>query len=310
MTSPITLRQLEALLLTAEAGSIRRASSRHGRSQPGLSTQIMALEKALDQRLFERRANGVTLTAEGREIAQLARQALDIVAAIAAHAPKGARRGAYRLKLGVGHSIGPYLMPYAVRTLHSNEPDLRLLIREGPSDWLLDSLLTGETDLILTQLPIPESTIRHVSVFEEDVLVMMAADHPLTRLTAVTPADLAGQNVLSLGRGFTLTREIERFCATCGAVMVPGYEGTSLDALRIMCSMGSDIAFAPEFYLRSELKPDAAVVARPLAGRELRRMIVLAWRESQGRPRHVDILARDLATSVHAVRATSTAPFS
>lgn len=135
---------------------------------------------------------------------------------------------------------------------------------------------------------------------------MMAADHPLAAGTAVLPADLAGQRVLSLGRNFALTRDVERFCAACGAVTVPDYQGTSLDALRIMCAMGKDIAFAPEFYVLSEVRPGGAAVARPLAGAGMRRQIVLAWRQSQGRPPFLDVLVRDLrdaATSLRAAKA-------
>jgi LysR family hydrogen peroxide-inducible transcriptional activator len=299
----LTLRQLEAFLMAAEAGSIRRASDRHGQSQPGLSAQIAALERALDLRLLERRATGVTLTSEGREIQALALQVKDIMSVIADHGPRGARRGGQRLRLGVGHSIGPYLLPFAVKTLHAERPNLRLIIEEAATDPLLDGLLSGRTDLILTQLPIDDPTIRHLPILTEEVRVMMAADHPLASRPSLMPADLAGQRVLSLGRSFALTRDVERFCAACGAVMVPDYQGTSLDALRIMCSMGTDIAFAPEFYVLSEVRPDGAAVARPLGGVGLRRQIVLAWRQSQGRPAFLDILARNLIDAAARVRA-------
>ena len=299
----ITLRQLEAFLITAEAGSIRRASDRHGQSQPGLSALIAGLEKALQIRLFERRATGVILTAEGREIQLLARQVADLVSEIEAHRPGGERRGGQRLRLGVGQSIGPYLMPWAVKALHAHRPDLRLTIEEAPSEPLLDGLLAGRTDLILTQLPIEDQSVRYLPVLDEEVRVMMAADHPLAARTKLDPADLAGQRVLSLGRGYTLSREVERFCAACGAVMAPDYQGTSLDALRIMCSMGPEIAFAPEFYVRSEVRPGGPAVARPLAGTGMRRKIVLAWRQSLGRPPHVDILARDLVDAAASLRA-------
>lgn len=299
----ITLRQIEAFLIAAEAGSIRRASDRHGQSQPGLSAQIAAFERALDLRLFERRATGVVLTSEGREIQLLARQVADLVADIAAHRPGGARRGGQRLRLGVGQSIGAYLLPWALKSLHAHQPDLRLSIVEAPTDPLLDSLLSGRSDLILTQLPIEDASVRHLPVLDEAVLVMMAADHPLAAREVLMPADLAGQRVLSLGRTYALARDVERFCAGCGAVVVPDYQGNTLDALRIMCSMGTEIAFAPEFYVRSEVRPGGAAVARPLGGAGMRRQIVLAWRQTQGRPPHVDILARDLIDAAAALRA-------
>jgi LysR family hydrogen peroxide-inducible transcriptional activator len=47
-----------------------------------------------------------------------------------------------------------------------------------------------------------------------------------------------------------------------------------------MVGMGAGLAFAPELYVRSEVRTGSDVVARPLKGRAIHRLIGLCWRRS------------------------------
>ncbi len=53
---------MEAFLVTAETGSLTKASEVLHMTQPALSKQIKSLESALDVSLLHRSAHGVTLT--------------------------------------------------------------------------------------------------------------------------------------------------------------------------------------------------------------------------------------------------------
>jgi LysR family hydrogen peroxide-inducible transcriptional activator len=78
--------------------------------------------------------------------------------------------------------------------------------------------------------------------------------------------------------------------------MLTDYEGGSLDALRLMVGAGAGVAFAPELYVRSEVRPGGDVAALPIRGRALSRRIGLAWRRSVRDPepmRQLAGIARD-----------------
>ena len=64
----MTPTQLRAFHLVAEAGSFSAAARASGLSQPNLSGQVTALEKAYGVRLFDRRGRSVTPTETGRQL--------------------------------------------------------------------------------------------------------------------------------------------------------------------------------------------------------------------------------------------------
>ena len=72
-------------------------------------------------------------------------------------------------------------------------------------------------------------------------------------------------------------------CDQFGAHLDFDYEGTSLDTLRQMVSMGMGLSFLPALYVRSEVRNDKTVVARQMRPRAPFRMIGMIWRKHSAR---------------------------
>ena len=292
-----SIRQLRYFVSLAETRHFRRAAEAMGVSQPSLSLQIANLEALLGTPLVERGRGPVTLTPAGREVLTLARRTLDDAQEIVdvTAAMRGGLSGTIRL--GVSPSLGPYLLPRLVGPLHRTFPDLRLYIRERPPRQLREELLDGTHDMILSQLPIQGADLHVRRLFSEPLLLVVAPDHPLAARTSVTPPDLAGLEVLSLGPDFVLHDQIVAICAEHGAEIVRDYEGTSLDALRQMVAMGMGVSFMPRLYITSEVDPrERAVVSLPLARGGFSRSIGLVWRRGSGARFLYDRIAEELVT--------------
>ena len=67
----MTPTQLRAFHLVAEAGSFSAAARESGLSQPNLSGQVTALEKAHGVRLFDRLGRSVVPTETGRQLQEI-----------------------------------------------------------------------------------------------------------------------------------------------------------------------------------------------------------------------------------------------
>lgn len=66
----LNLRHLQAMLAICEHGSVSAAAQRIGLSQPALTQAVLKLEQQLGHDLFERRADGMLITAAGKQVAQ------------------------------------------------------------------------------------------------------------------------------------------------------------------------------------------------------------------------------------------------
>ncbi len=295
----VTLKQLRYLAALDEAKHYRRAAEICGISQPSLSAQIQNIEEALGVRLVERGRSGVSLTPVGREVVARGRRILDEMQSLADFAA-GAQRGlAGTIRLGAKPTLGPYVLPHVVARLHRQHPDLSLYVREAAPRELEFELMRGVHDVILAQLPVSGGELVTERLFREPLFLAVAADHRLAAEEQVTLSHLKGLEILSLNPQFHLHEQITALCKEFGATLLRDYEGTSLDALRLMVGMGMGAAFLPAIYIQSEIPTHGEVVIKRLKGRTISRSVGLVWRKSAGRTeayKQIADIIRDVAS--------------
>lgn len=293
-----TLKQLQYFAALADTGHYRKAAERVGISQPSLSLQISNLEETLKLSLVERGRAGAVLTPEGREVLARARRIIDDVRALVDTAGPMKTGLAGTIRLGSSPTLGPYLLPNVVRRLHEQYPALRLFIRDGSPRDLLDDLLVGKHDLILTQLPVQSTDVVVIRLFREPLRLAVARDHPLAGIPSASSVDLADENLLALSSSFTLHTQIADLALEVGANLRQDYEGTSLDALRQMVAMNMGLTFLPALYVQSEIAtPDGDVAVIPFREDSFTRSIGVVWRKSSGHHAGFTVFA-DLIRSV------------
>ncbi|MEP1206177.1 MAG: LysR substrate-binding domain-containing protein [Rhizobiaceae bacterium] len=279
-----TLRQLEYALAIADTGQFGRAAQRLNVSQPSLSAQIAELEANLDVRIFNRGRNGASPTASGHEIIRRARLVLREVEDIVALSRDDGLFGG-RLRLGVLPSIGPYLLPEVVRKLHSENPELRLMLKEESTLRLEDDLRNGRLDMIIST---PEDHLgtHQVPLFSERFWAAFARDDPLSRRSGpVSKKELRGRSLLTLDRTHRLSRMVQMLAQDCGASVLEDYQGTSLDAIRLMAATGSGIAILPHIYTATEARRGRDIELRPFSEGLAQRRIALI-QSADGEPRY------------------------
>lgn len=212
-----SMRQLRYFVALVDAGQYRRAAERMGISQPSLSLQIAALEERLSLRLIERRRTGIVLTPAGREVLVRARAILTQAEEMMAQAQSLTSGVTGTLRLAATPTIGPYMLPAVVRHLHESYPGLRLIARDGPPRDMVEDLLAGQDDLILTQLPLSAGDLILRRLYREPLFLAVARDHPLASRQQVTGDDLTGLDLLSLSPGYGLHETVATLARDTGA---------------------------------------------------------------------------------------------
>ncbi|MEN8832929.1 MAG: LysR substrate-binding domain-containing protein [Pacificibacter sp.] len=272
-----TLRQLEYIVTVHRLGRFGLAAELLNVSQPSLSAQIALVEDELGIRLFERSRGGVQITAQGEEFVQRAQKILSDVQDLR-RAMMSETVFSGRLRLGVLPSIGPYLLPQVVKTLHQTHPDLRIIVREENTRDLEIGLRSGRLDAIISTPEDHPNTIQK-RLFNESLWVAVATDDVLADLDGpATAQDLMGQRLLTLDNSHRLSRIVYALAAQTGGVVTDDYEGTSLDSVLLMAATGSGVAILPELFARRQAIYREEVVVKPLDLPNANRDIALLFR--------------------------------
>ena len=245
-----TLRQMEYIVAVHQLGSFGLAAEKLHVSQPSLSNQVAAVETDMGVRLFDRGRTGARTTARGLEFVTRARRILSEVEALRSTMLSDLPFGG-RLRLGVLPSIGPYLLPQAMKALHEDEPELRVIVREENTLSLDEGLRNGRFDAVISTPEDHPNTFQR-PLFVEPLWVAVAQDHPLAARSRISAADLSGQRLLTLDTGHRLARIVYGIAGASGATVSDDYEGTSLDSIVLMAATGAGIGILPDLFARRQ----------------------------------------------------------
>lgn len=151
------LRTLEAV---ARRGSFSRAAHELHITQPAVSMQIRALEKALGAALLERVGKRAFPTAAGELLlAHGARARRELEAAVERiQGLKGIVAG--RLRIGTSASISTYLLPPALGAFRARYPRTDLVIVTGNAAEIARGVVDSDLDIGIVILPVRHAAPR------------------------------------------------------------------------------------------------------------------------------------------------------
>jgi DNA-binding transcriptional LysR family regulator len=242
----IELRLLRYFLAVAETEHVGRAATRLHISQSPLSRQIRQLEDRLGVQLFERDRRRIQLTAAGRWLIEPAREMLARADALARDARRLGEGETGQVAIGfVGSALSSGVLPAALRTLRSERPNVRIVLRQLPSLDQLTRLGTGELDLALThRLPrSPDLVVHRLS--REPFVLAVPRPGSLARGT-VRAAELDGQSWIAIASD-DIERDRDRWSAA-GFLPNVVVQVTSWANALALVDAGTGLALVPESY--------------------------------------------------------------
>ena len=192
----LTPSGLRVLVEVAQSGSFTAAARVLGYTQSAVSRQVAGLEAVAGRALFERRRDGVTLTAAGARLLARAVRVLDELDA-AVREVTGPAVAAGPVRLGAFASAAAGLVPRALAALPR---ELVVTVREGSTPALTRALRAGTLDIaVLAQQPpfrppdAESPRLELTTLSEGELVIGVGPRHPFAARRAVEVAELAGQ---------------------------------------------------------------------------------------------------------------------
>ena len=161
--------KLETFLTVVKEKSFSKASKKLGISQPAVTQQIKWLEDYLDNRIVERKKNGITLTKTGEELYRVAVRLDKCVSFVEKDIIRIINKE-LTFVIGASFTIGNYVLPYCLNDLQeaiSNE----VLIDIGSSHAILDKLLDKKIDLALIETPVTRDGVIYKEWLEDELVL-------------------------------------------------------------------------------------------------------------------------------------------
>src|SRR5436190_7074625 len=197
----MTHTELKYIVAVATERHFGRAAERCFVSQPSLSAAIKNLEDELGVLIFERGKGEVLVTPVGAEVVAQARRALAEATRVKTVAAQGRNPLEGPLRLGVIHTVAPYLLPDLVAALARSAPRMPLDIEENLTANLDGMLKTGLIDAAIVALPYGEPGLTVLPLYGEDFRVIVPAKHRWARRHTIRADELASENLLLLNVG-------------------------------------------------------------------------------------------------------------
>jgi len=144
--------KLETFLTVVKEKSFSKASKKLGISQPAVTQQIKWLEDYLDNKIVQRKKNGITLTKTGEDLYRVAQRLERCVTNVERDIIKIINKE-LTFVIGASFTIGNYVLPYCLNELQE-AIDNEVLIQVDTTDNVLRQLLDKKIDLALVEGPV------------------------------------------------------------------------------------------------------------------------------------------------------------
>jgi DNA-binding transcriptional LysR family regulator len=264
------LRQLEMFRAVAEHGTFTRAADRLHVSQSAVSRQVQLLEDELGGVLLRRAARGVTLTEAGELLLRMThRIERDVEEGLAEISQTHAlKRG--RLHLGGGMTVCLYILPRLLKRFRRLYSGVDLQVTTGSSEKILELVRAQEVDLGLLTLPIVAKDLEVVPVMKEEMVVVTAPGHPLSRERTVDAKSLGRFPLILYEAGSNTRKVLDQFFLEEGIQAEVAMETENVEIIKAMVAINLGVTIVPFTPVAKDVRSRRLAVAR-LRGRRLLR---------------------------------------
>jgi DNA-binding transcriptional LysR family regulator len=253
----MNFHHVKAFCTIVSEGSFSRAAERLHLTQPTISAQIQSLEKSLRTRLFDRSAQGISLTQPGRifhpyalqllELSERAEQTMDEL--------QGLKHG--KVEVGASTVPGHYLLPQALTQFKAAHSGLEVTLSVSNSQDIRNGVREGRFELGMVGERVRDERLTYEQLAQDRLVVAMRPEHPLATRSSLRAAELVGEPLVIREHGSGTRSALERELAALG--LSTGdlnifMELSSIEASKLAIRAADALAVLSEWSVRDEAR--------------------------------------------------------
>lgn len=267
------LSQVEAFVEIAREGGLGRAAANLFVTQPALTARLQSLERELGQPLFVRTRRGMVLTDSGRSFLPYAERALESLRSGTELIGAIGSGTAGELAIGAAPAVSTYVLPLLLDRFVREYPGVRLLVRTGHSEEIVDMVLQGEVQLGLVR-ELRDPRIASLPIYSDELVLVVDPEHRFAAGVALPVEDLAGERLIFFDRTSSYYELTNAMFREAGVSPRGAIELDNIDAAKKMVQQGLGVALLPNTAVSEDVERGLLRRVEITGARPIRRRIV------------------------------------
>lgn len=211
------LRHLRYFIALAGSLNFTRAAERVHVTQSTLSHQIRQLEEEVGVALFDRVGKRVLLTEAGDEFLHYATRAMGEIDQGLGALRQNSSETAGELRIGSTHTFNLGFIPDCIATFLQRHPQVKVVVEELSAEQIGVRLRQGTLDLGIAYRPTDQDKLQFEPLFNEEMVLVVARNHPLARRKRVRMVELHHLPMVLLPSTFATRNMLDECFQACGA---------------------------------------------------------------------------------------------
>lgn len=273
-----TLRQLRVFVAVAQHGSFSQAGQMIGLSQSAVSHSIKELEAEMGIRLLDRTTREVILTSAGQQLATRLERLLEELNTTLFDARSFGQQRSGTVRVAASQTISAHLMPQCLAASQLRYPEIKVMLRDRPQQWVLQSVRDAEVDFGIVVGPLTAGEFESEPILAEPFLLLCRQDDVLAQADEIRWQMLNGRTMVlqdyASGSRVLIDEALKQQQVTAEIVQEIGHPTT----LYPMVEAGIGISILPALAL--PLPAGRPLMVRRLLP-EINRMLMLIRRKNR-----------------------------
>jgi LysR family hydrogen peroxide-inducible transcriptional activator len=246
----VNIQQLEYILAVDQFKSFSKAADYCHVTQATLSAMVKKLEEQLDIVIFDRKANPIATTENGREVLVQAQQVVAHANALLSSSKAINQKIEGKVKLGIIPTIASSVLPLIMKPLVEKYPLLHLEIHEVTTNQMIKDLREGKLDVGILSTPIASTDLETQILYVEDLRLYGYLSGGKQQ---ISQSALSQERIFLLQEGHCLRDQIIQLCDLKKSKSLPAnlsVESNTFDTLLNLVDTFQGMTLLPSLYVQ------------------------------------------------------------
>ncbi len=274
------LETLQIYCDVVESNSFSKGAKLNGITQSRASQSVHKLEEHFGVALIDRSSRPWTVTKEGLFCREECLKVLGTYKGIENRFKSSLLKKEQSVKVGTIYSVGFTYMPRVKSIFDRNYSDNELEIQYLHPDQVVEKVRSGDVDLGVVSFPTSQDEFEVIPLKDEEMVAVVAADHPLVDLKGINVSQLNGLEFVAFDKELVIARETESFLSNNGIVMRHVMNFDNVEAIKRAIETSSYVSILPKSTLIRELNT-GTLIALPFLDVQVSRPLGVIYKKGQ-----------------------------